>query len=358
MIWQRYFLKEIFKVFFLFLASFFFLYALLDYSTHMQDFISDHRIQLQDIVYYYGFQFIKRADILLPLALLLATIKVLSGLNGNRELVALQTASLPLRRLLKPFFWVACICTLFNYAAFEWITPKSLNFLDTFRIEHFRHAHTGARKEPFHILHLKDNSKLIYQYYDAENEQFFDVLWLRSFSDIWRIKTLHANPHHPEGHFVDHLVRGELGYFEKKESFDSTLLSDLKWDKSMTKQGIIPHENRSISSLFKLYFFKTDAAAYVASEILAHLSFKVLMPLLALLVVVATAPFCVRYSRGIPLLLIYTTSLFGFLAFFTLMDAAVIVGKAGVVNPFLGIFIPFAFLGGIFYLKYKKEILC
>ncbi|MES2345846.1 MAG: LptF/LptG family permease [Chlamydiota bacterium] len=357
MIWKRYLMREILKVFVLFLSTFFFLYALLDYSTHMQDFVKDNKIQILDIIYYYGFQFIKRADLLLPLALLLATIKVLSNFNAHRELIALQTAALPLKKLLSPFFIVALSCSLFNYLSFEYITPKTLNFLDKFRQEHFKHTHKGARKEPFHIFHLKDNSKLIYQYFDAEQNKFFDVLWIRSSSDIYRIKLLNADPRNPEAEFVDHLTRNSLGYFEKIESYDTTILNELSWQRNMTQQGIIPFENRKISELIKLYVQSSQEASYVSSEILAHLSFKCLMPLLPFLVVLATAPFCVRYSRRLSLFFIYTFSLFGFLAFFTLMDAAVIVGKNGVVNPFLAISLPFALCGVLFSFKYKKEIL-
>jgi lipopolysaccharide export system permease protein len=358
MIWKRYFMREIMKVFSLFLLTFFFLYALLDYSTHMQDFVKDNKIQFFDIISYYGFQFIKRADLLLPLALLLATIKTLSSFNANRELIALQTAALPLKKLLSPFLIVATGCVLFNYLSFQYFTPKTLNFLDTFREKHFKHAHNGIRKEPFHIFHLKDNSKLIYQYFLKEENKFFDVLWIRSSSDIYRIKMLNADPRNPEAEFIDHLVRNENGYFEKKESYENAILDGLQWQSNMTQQrGIIPFENRSISELFKLYLQNAEEESYVSSEILAHLSFKCLMPLLSLLVVFVIAPFCVRYSRGLSLFFTYTFSLFGFLAFFTFMDAAVIVGKNGVVNPFLAIFLPFILLAVLFSFKYKKEIL-
>lgn len=355
MIWKRYFYKEIFKVFFLFLFSFFFLYALLDYSTHIQDFIKDSHIQIREMLLYYSFQFIKRADLLLPLALLLATIKVLTGLNAHRELVALQTAAIPMRKLLAPFFLVALGCTLFNYWSFQALTPKSLNYLDTFRKAHFRHAHNGPRKEPFHVHHFKDNSKLIYQYFDPARNEYFDVLWIRSSSDIYRIKALNADPTNPEVRFVDHLVRNSQGFFEKKESFEKGFLEGLHWKGSLNKEDAIPYENRSITELFRLYFNREEVASFTGAEILAHFSFKCLMPLLSFLVVIACTPFCIRYSRGIPLFFIYALSLFAFLAFFTLMDAAVIIGKNGVLPPFLAIFTPFAICGSFFSWKYIKS---
>ena len=62
-LWERYLLREILKIFFLFLFCFYSLYAMVDYSLHMQDFIVDKRIQFLHIAAYYGFQFVKRCPL-------------------------------------------------------------------------------------------------------------------------------------------------------------------------------------------------------------------------------------------------------------------------------------------------------
>ena len=48
-IWQRYFLVGILKTFFLFLLCFFILYALVDYSMHMQEIMKNKRISIGDL---------------------------------------------------------------------------------------------------------------------------------------------------------------------------------------------------------------------------------------------------------------------------------------------------------------------
>ena len=93
-IWERYIFRETLKVFFLFLGCFYFLYAMIDYSTHMQDFIVDKRIQVSHIIGYYSFMFIKRADLIVPLAALIACIKQLLSMTHNGELVALQSSAI------------------------------------------------------------------------------------------------------------------------------------------------------------------------------------------------------------------------------------------------------------------------
>lgn len=355
-IWQRYFFKECIKVFGLFLFVFYLLYSLMDYSTHMQDFIVDKQIQISDIFLYYLHQFIKRADLLVPLALLVATIKVLCTLNANRELVALQASGLKLKTLMGPFFLLATFCTLFNYFNSEYLLPKSKNYLDLFHHSHFKHTQTQKKKEPVHVIGLKDNSKLVYQSYDAGKGVFFDVIWLSASDDIWRIKYLKADPHEPLGQFVDHLKRNNQGFFEKKDSYPSLLFPQIQWRHIVSRKGYIPFENRSISELYKLVSHKKTTTTYQAKEILTQFSFKCIMPLLSFLVIIAIAPFCVVYSRHLPVFFIYAFGLFGYIAFFALMDSALILGANNVLPPMLAISIPFAGCLAGFSWKFAKSI--
>ncbi len=340
-IWERYLFRETLKVFFLFLGCFYFLYALIDYSTHMQDFIVDKRIQISHMLGYYSFMLIKRADLLVPLAMLIASIKLLLSINLNGELVALQSSGISLKKIVRPLLLLAGLCTLFNIFSFEFFLPSSLNFLDRFRERHFKHSRNGARREPIHALYLKDGSKIIYQKKDAETNQFFDVFWIRSSDDLWRMKYLSSDPENPVGTYVDHIQRNRSGNFDKTESFETYRFSPFKWQPDLAGKGYIPIENRRISELFSLLASKKKATAVERPQILSFILYKCAMPLLPLLVTMAVVPFCVRYSRTTPLFLIYALALFGFVAFCALMDAGVILGENNVIPPFAAVLGPF-----------------
>ena len=292
MIWQRYILREILKVFFLFLGCFFFLYSLIDYSLHMQDFFVDKRIQITHFVIYYFFQFVKRADLLIPLALLIATLKVLFSMNARGELIALQSSGLPAKKILRPFFYLGLLCVFFNLFSAEFLLPSSLNFLDQFRVEHFKHDHRGNRKEPIHVLPLKDKSKIVYQLEDKEKKLFLDVFWVRSIDEIWRMQSLSTDSENPVGNYVDHLKRNGEGNFEKTESYDHYRFAKFKWQPDPTGKGHIPLENRKLSELLRLLAQKTKTTAYEYPQVLTHFLFKAAMPFLALLVISAGAPLC------------------------------------------------------------------
>ncbi len=341
LIWKWYIFRETVKGFFLFLGCFYFLYAMIDYSTHMQDFIIDKRIQFSDMISYYSFMFIKRSYLLVPLAALIACIKQLLSMMLNGELLALQASGVSLKKIARPLIFLCGLCTLFNFFSFEHFLPSSLNFLDRFREQHFKHTRHGPRTEPVHALYLKDGSKIIYQTKDAEKNRFFDVFWIRSSDEIWRMKTLKADPENPIGEFVDHIQRNKLGNLIKTESFEAYTFSPFKWQPDLAGKGYVPIENRRISQLVYLLNSKKRATTVERAQILSHLFYKCTMPLLPLLSLIAIFPYCVRYSRTTPIFLTYTFAIFSFVAFGAIMDAAVILGENNVVHPFLAVFGPF-----------------
>lgn len=346
-IWERYLFRELLKIFFLFLGCFFFLYSILDYSLHMQDFLVGKQIHLSHLFIYYSYQFIKRADLLIPLALLIATLKVLFSFNARGELVALQASGLSSKRILRPFFLLALFCAVFNGASAEFLLPSSLNFLDNFREAHFKHSFRGNRKEPIHVIYLKDRSKIVYQSENKDTQMFFDVFWIRSSEDIWRMKYLTTDPEKPIGYYVDHIVCSEEGIFEKTDSFGTYAFPSFRLQPDLSGKGYIPIENRKPSELLRLISHKRGTTAFEHPQILTHLLHKCMMPFLSFLVVIAAAPVCFRYSRSLPVFFTYAIALFVFVAFAAFLNSTLILGETQVLSPYNAIVLPFVlcFLG-------------
>jgi lipopolysaccharide export system permease protein len=355
MLWKRYLLSQTLAVFFLFLFCFFFVYAAIDYSTHIQEFIKDSHIQWDQLFFYYLYSWIKRADLLIPLALLVASIKVLTSLSISHELLALQTAGLSRRRLLRPFFCLGLCCTLFNYVNFQFLTPPALNFLDAFHRSHFHRHNRESSKESFHILQLKDGSQFIYQSFDVSKNAFFDVLWIRSVDDLWHARYVATNWIAPQAEFADHIQRNAKGRLEKTESFETVTFKDLKRSTS-ERSLIIPYENRPLLTLFKLYFIKSVDSAYHRAEILTYFFLKSLLPLLPLFTVTIAACFCFIFRRDLSLIFLYAFSIFGFLAFYLFIDAASILSINRIVSPVWAIGLPFLIASTSLIWKYKKTL--
>jgi lipopolysaccharide export system permease protein len=182
-----------------------------------------------------------------------------------------------------------------------------------------------------------------------------DVFWIRSVDEIWRMHSLSTDSTHPIGHFVDHLRRNREGNFEKAESFGQFHFDKFRWQADPTGKGETPPENLRISELLRRLMQKDKTTAYEYPQVLTHLLFKCVMPFLSLLVVAAAAPFCLRHSRNLPLFFTYAIALFSFVAFFAMMDAAVIMGENLAVSPGMAILLPFALCSAAFGLKLRKS---
>ena len=352
--WQLYFYKEIGKVFFFFLFGFFFLYSLIEYSTHMDDFFKTPTLNAGSIALYYLNQFLKRLDFLVPMALLLSTIKVLTTLNSRNEWTVFQVAGLSTRKLLQPFFIVATACSFFLWANFELFLPTALQNIDEFRIANFHGSHLAKRRELIHLIPLKDNSKLLYQSYLADKHQLFDVLWIKSPNEIWRMKYLSADPSHPQAQFVDHLVRSSAGVLEKKESYETLAMNELKWHPRMARKGLVPFDQKKISELIRLVH-NPHSSPYEIPRIKTALSFKGAVPLLAPIIVLALAPVCLTFSRFRSLFFIYAIALFALFALYMLLDSLTILSDHGIISPLLSVFFPIAFLASIVGWKFWKK---
>jgi lipopolysaccharide export system permease protein len=347
-IWQRYFLAEILKTFFLFLGCFFFLYALADYSMHMQEILKNKKIATTDLLIYYGMLFSKRCDLLLPLSLLIASVKVLTSLNKRNELLALQTSGIAVHKLSRPFFFVGLICVAISYCNFEIIAPKSLNYVDRFEKKYLKKKNTRKKeKGGIHSLPLEDGTRLLYQSYDKNTEEFFDLFWVLSVDEMYHIKTLTLAEGKAFGTFVDHLKRGPGGEIQKTASYPSLFFKDLHLNFDLQDHFSKPMENRSISELFKITLNKRPLFYESQTAVYTHLYFKLLMPWLPILVLIGVVPFCVPSIRFLPTFVIFSVTIFGYITFFTVMDGCVILGEAQVLPPFWAIFtLPILFFLG------------
>ncbi len=344
-IWQRYLLKEIFKVFFLFLFCFFFLYVLIDYSMHIQEILKNDQISWGDLSIYYGMLFLKRCDLLLPLSLLISSVKILTSLNKRNELLAFQAAGIPVYHLIRPFFFVGLICVAANYYNFEVLAPKSLNYIDHFEQKYLKKKKSHKKTETaVHSLSLEDGTRFLYQSYNTEKKEFVDIFWVHSSDEIYHMKTLQIRSPHPVGTFVDHMKRNEKGQIEKVSSFSRHSFESLYLNFDLQDYFEQSMENRSMTQLATMALNKTRLFHENRWLVHTYLYFKLFMPWLPVLVLIGLIPFCVVSSRNDPTFIIFSLTVFGYIAFFTIMDGCVILGELHVVPPFWAIFtLPIAF---------------
>jgi lipopolysaccharide export system permease protein len=338
-IWERYFLREILTAFSFCFFAVYGLYVIVDYASRSGIYRAIH-VSFIELSGYYFSILIQRLDIFVPFALLVGTIHTLCQLNVHNELIALMTSGVRFRKLLTPFLIFALTFTGLLYLNGEYLLPKAMEYRRAVEDAHFMEKYKSVKNQSLHSIELEDGSLFLYHRYDSIHHYFFDAYWVRSINQIYRIKYLEHSENKLLGKFVDRFARTSTGELISEQSFNEMEFSDLKIsDKELTELLITPQE-RPISKLWQSLFASSqpDKKAQIATS----LYYKMAMPWLAFLAFIGPAPFCLRFTRQLPVFFIYLISIVTMVAFYLIMNAAFILGEYQTFNPFLAIFVPFS----------------
>lgn len=344
-IWQRYFIKEILKIFLLIIFCFYSIYVLIDYANHSS---TQHRHSQNfwsELFHYYLAEFIQKLDVIIPFALLIATIRTLSLLRSQNELTAFLASGIKIRTLLRPFLFIGLLCTAFMYLNIEFFIPNALTELR--HIHDKRTLEKNKKNKNISAKHvaLKDNTLLLFQKYDTLQKKFFDVYWVRSADDVYRIKYLHPGLKIPSGEFVEHYTRNPAGQLTKSASFETKLFPDMQFNKTVLLDSLTESVELPLSELWKKHLENSGKTmGEKEASIDAALFRKLAIPWFCLLAVIAPIPFCIRFSRDQSMFFIYAFSIFGLLSCFLILDAAWVLAERQVLPPAWAIGVPFAFL--------------
>ncbi len=341
-IWERYFLKKLLANAFLFLFVFYGLYVLIDFSSHLGGAHYHHsRLKIGEFILHYASEFSLKADLLLPFALLIGTIQTLTQLNIHSELVSLLASGHSIHRLTRPFLYTALLVVGLLYLNNEWLIPKAAHGMQ----ELDRKYKTKKRKESglaaAQALVLDDGSQMIYREFDPILKKFYEVYWIPSIDELWRIQELDPFKETPEGTFVDHFKRSDEGSLSYSESFQNSAIPGLRFDEAILKAILLESENLPLSQL--IISAPTEEQALEnekASRALTALYRKLALPWLAFVAVIGMAPFCVRFSRALPRFLIFAGGIFGLASIYLFFDAATVLGQRQVLTPFNAIIAP------------------
>lgn len=352
-IWERYFLVEMLKSFFFFLLVFYGLYVLIDYSSHASGLYNHSHFKIYEIVIYYLCQFVERMGVLIPFGLLLATIRTLTNLNMHNELIALMASGIKVKTLIRPFVAVGLAMVAIMYITTQFWMPSALQ-----RINHIDQKHRSQKIKSNQIpavqnLVLKDKTQLIYQNFDSLEKKLIDTYWIRDINDIYRIQYLYPYHEIPTGQGVDHFQRQPNGELTIVSSSSQEYFPEMRFKKHDLFQGMTDPEDESLTELWKKMPQKNETTSEKKSQIVSVFYHKMIMPWLCLLAVIGPAPFCVRYSRQIPLFFIYALSLFGLVVVYLVLNATLVLGKRQVADPLI-IIIPFLAFASFFSYKYFK----
>lgn len=342
-VWERYFIGQLFKMFGLFIVCFYGLYVLIDFSNRLANFHHHHIIpSWMEVIRYYAGDFSLRLEVLIPFGILIATIKTVTALNMNNELVALLAGGIKLRTLLRPFIGFGLFFVALVYINEEFLLPEAADMVrhveDSHRSKKIKKNYTPGVQ---HLI-LEDHSTFLFQNYDTSKNHFFDSYWLKGTDEVYRIKFLYPYSNVPIGKYVDHFERDSNGNLVHTGFEETRLFPEIQFDKAALLETLTALEDMSLTKLRNKTVESKDTQSERLAQAQSVYLYKLAIPWLCLLAVIAPIPFCVTYSRHLPVFLIYAISIFGLVALYLILDAAMILSKRQLISPYLAVGGPMA----------------
>jgi lipopolysaccharide export LptBFGC system permease protein LptF len=351
---QRHLFFRTTKQFALFVLLIFFTFCLIDFCTRVSDF-TDSSLGASFAFKYYGCEFAKRAHFFIPICFALTILLQFIHMTKAKEIIALLSSGMSYKKILRPFWYLAFTLGALLITIRHLVLPPSTLFLETYRNDHVRAVKKAkhASDEIFTLI-LKDDSKLIYQSYDAEKQRYFDLFWIVTPQRILRMKYLDKIEAGYKAHFIDELSRNQLGVFQKKHSFKELKLSK-EWLKGAHLDKILPIQTHDITKLGKGLTSKDYI--YSKDEIYTELLLVLIMSASPLWLLLMQAPMIRHYSRQIPVLFYVATQILFFFACATVLDGLGVIAQRSIASPWLLLFLPSMTMGFLLLRRYKKQLI-
>lgn len=327
---------------------------LIDFCTKAIDFADASSMNYLFMLKFYGSEFAKKAHILVPICFSLSVILQLIHMSKTKELVALLSAGMSYKKILRPFWFFALFLSIFLIANRQLIVPPTRTFLESYRNDHVRALKKAKNTEDqIFALVLKDDSKLIYQSYDPVKKRYFDLFWIISPQRVLRIKYLDQTETGFTARHIDELIRNQQGTLQKKHSFkDLTLSKELLSGAHFDK--CLPIQTQGFDQMFK--GLKQQDYIYSHDEVFTELIVMLIMSISPVWILLMQAPYLTRYSRQIPVLFYVASQLLIFFCSSTVIDGLSIISQRSIVSPWILLLTP-AFLAFIILAKrYKTKL--
>ena len=256
--------------------------------------------------------------------------------------------------MLSPFIVFALLCTVLLYVNAEKLIPLTTKYHKQISQQRAKAKEKKYHRQFIRQITLEDGSSFIFHFYNPNVEIFEDVYWIRSVDDIYRIGTLQPYALEPLGKTVEHLQRNPDGDLVITESFPELSFPNMLFNQKTLLDTITLPEKLSLSTLKAKITSDNGSISEKEVKILTTFHYKLALPWLCLIAVIAPAPFCMRYSRSQPIFFIYALSIFGLFALYLVMDAGIVLAERQIIAPLEAIWTPICAVLIFFGYKYCR----
>ncbi len=286
----------------------------------------------------------------IPMAALLSTIRVLSNLNKNNEIIAMKSSGISLWRILAPILLIGAIISIMTFVINDRVIPVSSKISNYIRREELEKQKKVGEKKIIDAVAVygSGNRILFARNYDTENKVLNDVIMHQHDKKESLVSKITAQRGAWTGSTwkfykvivwkIDNAGRilGEPVFFEEKDIPLKEKPSDFS-NREWRADYMSYRELRSYIDNFR------GAGTKLMKGLLVDLHYKISFCLISLIIILIGAPFALITTRGGVLIGVGMSVAIGLL-YYAFIAISLAFGKAGLFPPIVA-----AWLGNILF---------
>ncbi len=296
-----------------------------------------------------------------PMAALLSTIYMLSGLNKNNEIIAMKASGLSLWRIILPLLVIGIVISGCVFIVNDKIVPVSSKVSNVIRREELEKGKEAKHPKILDnvALYGSGNRIIFARAYDTEKKVLEDVIMHEHDKNQNLISKTTAQRA---------VWTGDGWRFYKAIVYKTDNAGRLLGEPAFFEEDILPLKerpsdfvNNELRSEFmsyrdlKAYISKFQGAgARVVRSFLVDLYYKVSLAFISLVIILLGVPFAITSARGGVIIGVGTSIILGLL-YFAGISIGVALGKSGILPPFIAAWFGNIIFGGIGIYLIKKR---
>ncbi len=356
---ERYLLREYLKIFSLALSALVIIYLLVDFFEKIRKFV-EYGAGALPVLAFFSFKLPRIIFDVTPLALLIATVLMLSSFARTHEITAIKASGVSLIRVMIPLLGMGLavgFVLLMANRSFIAKTTVQAKMIKQTQIE--KKPQTGYFKQQQVWLRLDSHTFLNVQLIEPSQEVMYGVSLYRLTPDFSLQETLEAKElRYENGQWL--MVNGVYRTFGP----DSTMHTEVFEKRPLTLdrkpedfQNIMLKEDEMTYQELEQYQERLSREGFNARRYQVELSSRLALPFVSLIMVLVGIPSGLRggprtgLAKGIGLCLIIAVG------YWFVLSLSISLGRGGVLPPVLSAWLAnmtFAAIGGYLFLQIRQ----
>ncbi len=356
---EKYFLREYLKIFSLALSALVIIYLLIDFFEKIRRFI-EYGADPLPVLAFFSFKLPRIIFEVTPLALLIATVLLLSSFSRTHEITAIKASGVSLIRVMIPLLGMGLVVGLILLMANRSFIAKTnlqSKIIKQTQIE--KKPQTAYLKQQRVWLRLDSRTFLNIQLIEPSQEVMYGVSLYKLTPDFSLQETLEAKElRYENGQWL--MVNGIYRTFEPDFKIHTEMFEKRPMTLDRTPedfQNIMLREDEMTYEELELYQERLSREGFNARRYQVELSSRAALPFVSFIMVLIGIPSGLRggsragLAKGIGLCLIIA------MAYWFVLSLSISLGRGGVLPPLLSAWlanITFAGIGGYLFLQIRQ----